>query len=94
MPFQEWAESLRDVKAKDIIDARLTRLWVGNFGTCEPVGGGVFELKIYYGPGYRIYFGQIMKMAILILCGGDKSTQEKDIRTAQLYWQSYKGQRK
>jgi len=62
----------------------------GNFGQCEPIGAGIFELKINYGPGYRIYFGRTDYRVVLLLCGGNKSTQQKDIRIAQGYWQTYK----
>lgn len=90
IPYREWFQSLRDFKAQAVIDARLARLRLGNFGKCEPVGQGVFELKIYYGPGYRIYFGKSTSKIILLLCGGDKSTQKKDILTAYRYWRQFK----
>ena len=89
IPFQQWLESLTDDKARAAIESRMTRLQAGNFGTCEPVGYGVFELKIYYGPGYRVYFGRKGKRVILLLCGGDKSTQGKDIQTARHYWRDF-----
>lgn len=66
----------------------------GNFGKCEPVGLGISELKINYGPGYRVYFGRAGDRIVLLLCGGDKSTQNKDIREAYDYWQFYKEKRK
>lgn len=94
IPYWEWFESLSDLKAQDVIDARLARLRSGNFGACEPIGPGVFELKIYYGPGYQVYFGKAADKIILLLCGGDKSTQTKDIQIAHRYWQNYKEQRK
>ena len=62
---------------------------MGNFGQCEPVGEGVFELKIDFGPGYRVYFGKIGAKCILLLCGGDKSSQKNDIQKAKTYFKDY-----
>ncbi|BAZ53778.1 hypothetical protein NIES4103_64610 [Nostoc sp. NIES-4103] len=89
-PFDEWLGSLRDIKAKAKIRVRLDRVEDGNLGDYKFVGEGVFELRIDYGPGYRIYFAQEGTTVILLLCGGDKSTQEQDIRKAQEYWQDYR----
>ncbi len=94
LPFRDWFESLNDFKAQAVIEARLARLCVGNFGKCESVGLGVFELKIYYGSGYRIYFAKADRQIILLLCGGGKSTQRKDIRKAHQYWTDYQEDRK
>ena len=88
-PFEEWLDNLRDRKARAKIRNRLKRVEVGNLGNYRSVGEGVCELKIDYGSGYRVYFGQIGTIIILILCGGDKSTQEQDIKTAKEYWQDY-----
>jgi putative addiction module killer protein len=71
----------------------LNRVASGNLGDYKSVGKGVFELRIDYGSGYRIYFGQIGNTIILLLCGGDKSTQKKDIIKAQDYWQDYEQRR-
>ena len=90
IPFDEWFDSLRDRKAKVKIDGRLTRVREGNLGDCRFVGEGVYELKIDYGPGYRVYFGQVGSTVVLLLCGGDKSTQEGDIRQAIEYWKNYR----
>jgi putative addiction module killer protein len=90
MPFDEWLNSLRDLQAKNRIDQRLDRLSLGNLGDCKSLGDGVCELRIDYGSGYRIYFGQIGLVVILLLCGGDKSTQNRDIRRAKEYWQDFK----
>ncbi len=94
LPFREWFEALSDIKAKKAIDTRLARLRRGNFGPCEPLGMGVLELKIDFGPGYRVYFGRTGNRIVLLLCGGDKSTQHKDIRSAHHYWQDYKEHKK
>jgi putative addiction module killer protein len=86
VPFDEWFDSLRDVKTKTIINKRLNRLSLGSLGDYRSVGEGVCELRIDFGPGYRVYFGQIGTAIVLLLCGGDKSTQDQDIRKAQEYW--------
>lgn len=89
-PFNEWLTSLRDIKTRAKIRVRLDRASLGNFGDCHGVGEGVQELRIDYGPGYRIYFGQKGKSIVLLLCGGDKSTQTKDIETAKRFWNEYR----
>ena len=88
-PFQEWFDSLRDTQTQAKIDARLDRVKLGNLGDYRSVGKGVCELRIDYGPGYRVYFGQVGSTLVLLLCGGDKSTQKQDIRKAQEYWEDY-----
>lgn len=90
VPFDEWFFALRDIKAQTIINKRLNRVSLGNLGNYRSVGEGVCELKIDYGPGYRIYFGQIETIIVLLLCGGDKSTQNQDIQTAIEYWKKYR----
>jgi putative addiction module killer protein len=74
---------LRDLRAKAKIAARIDRLALGNAGDAEPVGEGVSELRIHYGPGYRVYFTHRGPIVIVLLCAGDKSTQTKDIKTAK-----------
>ena len=81
--FDKWFAGLRDRQAKARIEARLTRLRAGNLGAVAPVGGGVNELKIDVGPGYRVYFVTRGLVLIVLLAGGDKSTQEADIVTAK-----------
>lgn len=81
--FRKWQGKLRDKKAKALIALRLQRLAGGNAGEVAPVGGGVSELCIHYGPGYRVYFQQRGKLIILLLCGGEKSTQDRDIKIAK-----------
>jgi putative addiction module killer protein len=88
-PFTDWLNDLRDVKARAIIRKRLERVQLGNLGNHRFVGKNVWELKIDYAGGYRIYFGQVGLELILLLCGGDKSTQEDDILIAQTYWREY-----
>ena len=92
-PFSDWLKSLKDRKARAIIRARLERVRLGNLGNCEPVGRGVSELKIYHGPGYRVYFGQDGEEIIVLLSGGDKSTQSRDINRAYTLWEDYKNAR-
>ncbi|WP_334419327.1 MULTISPECIES: type II toxin-antitoxin system RelE/ParE family toxin [unclassified Bradyrhizobium] len=81
--FRKWRLRLRDHRARAIIASRLDRLAQGHAGDAEPVGEGVSELRIHHGPGYRVYFQQRGNTIIVLLCGGDKSTQTKDIRTAK-----------
>lgn len=80
--FSDWFKSLRDKRAKARISARIDRASMGNFGDCAPVGEGVSEMRIHYGTGYRVYFTQRGRELIIILAGGDKHTQDKDIKTA------------
>lgn len=89
-PFTEWLKSIRDQKIRTRIQARLDRLVDGNFGDCEPVGEGISEIRLHFGEGYRIYFGEVENIIVLLLCGGDKSSQKRDIERAKTYWQEYK----
>ncbi|MBI1921191.1 MAG: type II toxin-antitoxin system RelE/ParE family toxin [Geobacter sp.] len=89
-PFLGWLYSLRDKMAVYRIRARLDRVELGNFGTVKPVGDGVSELKIDHGPGYRVYFAMSGKTVVLLLIGGDKSSQQSDINTAKGYWKHQK----
>ena len=82
-PFMQWLENLRDRKAAAKIAARLARLELGNFGDAEPVGEGVTELRIHFGPGYRVYVIQRGEILVVVLCGGDKSSQDRDIKRAK-----------
>jgi putative addiction module killer protein len=89
VPFHDWLDSVRDRRAVGIVRARLNRIRVGNFGDCKAVGGGVEELRIDFGPGYRVYYGREGSVVVVLLCGGDKKTQAKDIAKAQEYWKEY-----
>ncbi|SEF11718.1 putative addiction module killer protein [Rhizobiales bacterium GAS191] len=81
--FRKWERKLRDQKAKAIIAARILRLASGLPGDVAPVGEGIGELRIHYGPGYRVYFQQRDDEIVVLLCGGDKSTQDRDIKAAK-----------
>ena len=81
--FTDWFESLKDRRAKARIQARIDRLEMGNFGDVAPVGEGVSEMRIFYGPGYRVYFVQRGRVVVILLSGGDKSTQRSDIVRAK-----------
>lgn len=87
-PFDRWMEKLKDATAFSKINIRLKRVAQGNFGDHAPVGGGVSELREHYGPGYRIYYGQDGD-TVVVLTGGTKSTQAKDIRAAMTLWKEY-----
>ena len=91
-PFTEWLIDL-DKTTRAIIIARLKRLNLGNFGDCKPLKQaiGVWELRIDYGSGYRVYFGKQGKAIVILLVGGDKGSQERDIKKAQEYWFIHKG---
>ena len=83
--FVQWLDGLRDIQARARIQARIERLATGNPGDVEPVGAGVSELRIDYGPGYKVYFKRRGRELIILLAGGDKSTQAKDIKAALRY---------
>jgi len=80
--FAQWLDDLRDIHTRARVQARIERLAAGNPGDVQPVGEGVSELRIDYGPGYRVYFKKRGRELIILLAGGDKSTQAKDIKTA------------
>jgi putative addiction module killer protein len=81
--FRKWWTQLKDERAKGLIFARLDRLAYGHAGDVAPVGDGISELRIHYGPGYGVYFQRRRNTLIVLLCGGDKSTQSKDIKIAK-----------
>ena len=81
--FKKWRKKLTDARARSAIASRLDLLQFGHFGDVAPVGKGISELRIHHGPGYRIYFQQRGKTIIILLCGGDKNSQARDIKAAQ-----------
>lgn len=81
--FDHWLLRLKDIRAKAKILARLKMVEMGNLGDCKNIGDGVFEMRINFGPGYRVYFARLKGIVILLLLGGDKSTQAKDINKAK-----------
>jgi len=94
VPFEDWLLALRDARARARVRVRLDRLSLGNPGDAHGVGEGVVELRIDYGPGYRVYYAQSGPTTVLLLCGGDKTTQDADIRRAQAYWEEYQRRRR
>ena len=89
VPFDEWFDSLHDKKMQAAVDSRLARVRAGNFGDRKSVGGGVFELRIVLGPGLRIYYGLHGRQVVVLLGGGNKRTQSRDLRRAQELWQQF-----
>ncbi len=89
-PFTKWLHGLKDARSRRRILTRLRRIEQGNYGDCKHILNGVFELRLFFGPGYRIYFGEDGSKLVVLLCGGDKSSQQKDIQTAVSYWNEYK----
>ena len=89
VPCREWLDSLEGMPIYDFVMTRLDRVERGNFGHHHSVGEGVTELVIDFGPGYRIYFGQDGMDLVILLIGGDKSSQKADIKTAKDYWENY-----
>jgi putative addiction module killer protein len=88
-PLVDWLQGLQDRQARTRIEARLARVATGNLGDVKPVGEGVMELRIDWGPGYRVYFSRSGQVIVLLLCGGDKRTQQKDIQRAKDYFKDY-----
>ena len=89
--FDAWLKALRDPVGKARIVARIRSAEQGNFGDCEPVGEGVSEMRIHCGPGYRLYYSRKGKVVYLLLCGGDKATQKRDIKQAKALLKSLEG---
>lgn len=89
-PFYNWLNSLKDKTIRARVARRLDRVTLGNFGDFKNLGRGILELRLQFGPGYRIYFAEIDNQIILLLCGGDKSTQSSDLALAHLYWKDFK----
>ncbi len=89
-PYADWLANLADRHAKARVLVRVSRMAAGNFGNCKPVGEGVWELRIDWGPGYRVYYAQAGKRFVLLLTGGDKRGQQTDIDAAVGYWNDWK----
>lgn len=89
-PVTDWLGGLRDTRARAQIEVRLRRVSAGNFGNCKSVGEGVSELKVDIGTGYRVYFGRHGQALVILLCGGDKGSQQSDIAHAKAYWTDWK----
>lgn len=89
-PYSDWLKGLRDARGRGVIRVRVDRLAGGNFGDCDSVGEGVHELRIDFGPGYRVYFAEDGPKIVILLLGGDKASQTRDIRTAKKFWREYK----
>lgn len=88
--FSQWLSDMRDNQARMRVLARLDRMALGNFGDVQPVGEGISELRIHYGPGYRLYCLQSGPRVVVMLCGGDKSSQSRDIEQAKLIAKDWK----
>ena len=88
--FGDWLAGLRDVRTRAKIVARIDRLAAGNFGDCKALRSGLFELRIDWGPGYRVYYSMVGKACVLLLCGGDKRKQASDIKRALEYLNDYR----
>jgi putative addiction module killer protein len=89
LPFEDWLQNLSNIQARAVIRQRLNKVRAGNLGDVKSVGGGVIELRIHFGPGYRVYLGEDGPTVVVLLLGGDKTSQRRDIKTAQTYWQDY-----
>lgn len=89
-PYRSWIDSLKDTKNQQRIRTRIRRLGEGLYGDCNSVGESVSELRMFFGPGYRVYFGEDADHIVVLLCGGDKDSQSRDIKNAKKYWKDYK----
>lgn len=90
VPFDEWLDSLKSPPVIARILLRIDRLQQGNLGDYKFIDGEICELRLKFGAGYRVYFAQQDKTIVILLCGGDKSSQKQDIKTAQKYWSDYR----
>jgi putative addiction module killer protein len=89
-PVTEWLYGLRDTRARAQIEVRLRRVSAGNLGDCKPVGEGISELRVDIGTGYRVYYAKHGQALVILLCGGDKGSQQADITRAKVYWADWK----
>jgi len=88
-PFQDWLEHLKDIKGRAIIRKKINLLRLGYFSDYRSLGDGLFEIRIFFGPGYRVYFGKPDKKTVILLYGGKKDSQKRDIEKAQKFWKNY-----
>lgn len=89
-PYEDWVNSLRDRKTRAVIRERINRLHLGNFGDHRRLTGDLYELRIHYGPGYRVYLGDLSGVIVILLCGGSKKRQSRDIQKAKEYWEEFR----
>jgi putative addiction module killer protein len=89
-PFTLWIQSIKDKAVKARIQQRIRRIELGNFGDHKLLSQGVWELKLDFGPGYRVYYGEDNHKIVILICGGDKKLQQNDIEKAKQYWREYK----
>lgn len=89
-PYTDWIDNLKDKQHQQRIRARVRRLEQGNFGDHQPVGDNVSELRFFFGPGFRVYYAEDGDTVVILLCGGDKKSQENDIENSKVYWEEYK----
>ena len=89
-PFTAWLESLKDQRTRYRVVTRLDRVELGNLGDHKMLGAGMFELRMHFGPGYRVYCGEVDDRIVLLLAGGDKRSQSRDITKARRFWDDYK----
>lgn len=89
-PYLNWIDNLKDKKNQQRIRARIRRLAEGLYGDCHSVGEGILELRMFFGSGYRVYFGEDTGNIVILLCGGDKDSQNQDVKNAKEYWKDYK----
>lgn len=89
-PFTNWLYRLKDALGRKRILARIARVEQGNFGDHKAIDRNVKELRMFFGPGYRVYYGEDADSIVILLCGGDKSSQNKDVKQAKFYWEDYK----
>ncbi|MBA3923816.1 MAG: type II toxin-antitoxin system RelE/ParE family toxin [Nostocaceae cyanobacterium] len=88
-PYTEWLGNVKDYTIRARIIRRVERLKQGNYGDCKSVGEGVQQLRLFFGSGYRVYIGEAGNDVVILLCGGDKDSQDRDIERAKKYWQGY-----
>lgn len=93
-PYAQWLGSLKDARAKARIIINVDKMELGLFGDSRPIGYGLSELRIHYGPGYRVYYGKEDMYMYLLLCGGNKLTQSKDIKLAIKHWKNHERRKK